>query len=141
MAAFYVENPIMSLLRRVSVVGPALADGVEYAAGAIAFYRPAHRLAKRLSDAGARVWTYRFDYAAPASPFGAAHCIELPFLFGTDADWTDAPMLAGADPSDIDALGRRLRGAWLGFIRAGAPTADPPWPQYTGDSPVDHHWS
>jgi len=52
-----------------------------------------------------------------------SHCIELPFLFGTDADWANAPMLAGADPHEIDTLGRRLRTAWLGFIRAGAPTA------------------
>jgi hypothetical protein len=30
-------------------------------------------------------------------------------------------MLAGADPYDIDTLGRRLHTAWLGFIRTGTP--------------------
>jgi hypothetical protein len=41
----------------------------------------------------------------------------LSFLLGTEADWASAPMLAGADPYDIDTLGRRLHTAWLGFIR------------------------
>ncbi|GEC05071.1 hypothetical protein SSP24_27260 [Streptomyces spinoverrucosus] len=86
------------------------------------------------------MWSYRFDYAAPASPFGATHCIELPFLFGTDADWTTAPMLAGADPHDIDTLGRALRTAWLSFIRTGTPSTDTPWPPFTAAAPAVHHW-
>ena len=55
MAAFYVPNPALSRLRRLPVVGTPLADGPERAAGAVAFERPADRLARRLSDAGARV--------------------------------------------------------------------------------------
>jgi para-nitrobenzyl esterase len=50
-------------------------------------------------------------------------------------------MLAGADPYDIDTLGRRLHTAWLGFIRTGTPTADTPWPQYAAASPASHHWN
>jgi para-nitrobenzyl esterase len=80
---------------------------------------------------------YRFDYAAPASPFGATHCIELPFLLGTDADWAAAPILAGADPGDIDILGRQMRSAWIDFIRTGTPGAA--WPRFTPSAPVVHH--
>ncbi|WP_281262784.1 carboxylesterase family protein [Streptomyces cahuitamycinicus] len=140
MSAFYTPGPALRRLRRVPALGSATADAVERAAGAAFFDRPARRLAARLSEAGARVWTYRFDYAAPASPFGATHCIELPFLFGTDADWTAAPMLAGADPHDIDTLGRALRTAWLSFIRTGTPSTDTPWPPFTAAAPAVHHW-
>jgi para-nitrobenzyl esterase len=121
-------------------MGSTLANGAELAAGTAAFYRPARRLATRLSAAGARVSTYRFDYAAPASPFGASHCIELPLLLGTDTGWASAPMLAGARPRDIDTLGRRLRTSWLGFIRTGTPTTDT-WPQYAAHSSATHHWN
>ncbi len=78
---------------------------------------------------------------APASPFGAAHCIELPFLLGTAKARAGAPMLAGAKESDLDTFGRRLRKAWLGFIRTGIPTADPYWPQYSADAPTVRRWN
>ncbi|MBA2946760.1 carboxylesterase family protein [Streptomyces himalayensis] len=140
MSAFYTLNPALRRLRRVRVLGPATADAVERAASAAVFDRPARHLAVRLTKAGARVWAYQFDYSASDSPFGATHCIELPFLLGTDADWATAPMLAGAHPDDLDTLGRSLRAAWLGFIRTGAPTADTPWPQFTADTPAIRHW-
>lgn len=139
MAAFYAQNPTLRRLRRVPVAGSAIANAVERVVGSVAFGKPARRLALRLSRNGARVWMYRFDYAAPASPFGATHCIELPFLFGADSDWTAAPMLAGADPRDIDTLGRQMRSAWLGFIRTGNPDTDPVWPRFTPAAPTVHH--
>ncbi|MFF9803325.1 carboxylesterase family protein [Streptomyces rochei] len=98
------------------------------------------RRARGLAKTSARVWTYQIDYSASDSPFGAAHCIELPFLFGTDADWAGAPMLAGAHPDDLDTLGRRLRTAWLDFIRTGTPTTDTPWPQFTADTQAIRRW-
>ena len=119
------------------LLGPAIANTAERAVGSVAFGAPSRRLALRLSRSGARVWMYRFDYAAPASPFGATHCIELPFLFGADADWTAAPMLAGADPRDIATLGCQMRSAWLGFIRTGTPGTA--WPQFTPNAPTVHH--
>ncbi|KOX12664.1 carboxylesterase/lipase family protein [Nocardiopsis sp. NRRL B-16309] len=140
MSAFYATNPALRRLRRIPVLGAAAADTVERVASAAVFSRPTRHLAGRLSGAGARVWAYRFDYAAPGSPFGAAHCIELPFLFGTDADWATAPMLAGARPDDIETLGRRLRTAWLGFVRTGTPNTGTPWPRFTADAPAIHYW-
>jgi carboxylesterase type B len=35
---------------------------------------------------------------APDNPFGACHCIDLPFTFDTFPSWPDAPMLAGRIP-------------------------------------------
>jgi para-nitrobenzyl esterase len=137
-AAFYAQNPTLQRIRRIPVLGPAIANAVEHVVYHFAFSGPTRRLALRLSRRGAQVWMYRFDYAAPASPFGATHCIELPFLFGADADWTAAPMLAGADPRDIDALGRQVRSAWLTFIRTGAPDAG--WSRFTPDTPAVRHF-
>lgn len=51
-----------------------------------------------------------------------------------------APMLAGAHPDDLDTLGRRLRTAWLGFIRTGTPTTDTPWLQFTADTQAIRRW-
>ncbi|MER6129645.1 hypothetical protein ABT173_45245, partial [Streptomyces sp. NPDC001795] len=105
MVAFHAVNPVPRRVREVPVPGSALAaDGVEHAAREFAFVRPSRTSAVQLSEAGARVWAYRFDAAAP----DAAHCIELRFLFGIDADWADVPMLAGARPQDNESLGRRV---------------------------------
>ncbi|MEZ0054270.1 para-nitrobenzyl esterase [Mycobacterium sp. MAA66] len=140
MAAFYAQNPVLLRVRRIPVVGPAVANALEQVIGDAVFVRPARRLASRLSRSGARVWLYRFDYAPAASPFGAAHCIELPFLLGGDADWTAAPMLAGADPHDIDTLGTQMRSAWVGFIRNGNPSADAAWARFTPDTSIVRHF-
>jgi para-nitrobenzyl esterase len=140
MAAFYAQNPTLQRLRRLPLLGAATANAVERVVGAAVFERASRKLARRLSGGGARVWVYRFDYAAPASSFGAAHCIELPFLLGSDAAWAAAPMLAGADPADIETLGRRVRTVWLNFVRTGAPVGDGEWRQHTATSPAVYHW-
>lgn len=139
MAAFYVQNPTLARVRRIPVLGPVIADVFEKVIGDVVFVRPSRQLAARLSRGGANVWLYRFDYAPAASPFGAAHCIELPFVLGNDADWAAVPMLAGADPGDIEALGAQMRSAWLGFIRNGNP-GDAAWPRFTPEASTVRHF-
>jgi para-nitrobenzyl esterase len=87
--------------------------------------------AERMAALGRPVRAFRFDFAAPGNPFGACHCIELPFCFGTLADWS-APMLAGADPDAAAALAARMRDAWAAFARDGDPTHAglPDWPAH-----------
>jgi para-nitrobenzyl esterase len=56
-----------------------------------------------------------------AREFGAPHGMELPFLFGSDADWVDAPMLgeyAGCANERLP-IGRELRAAWARFAHDG----------------------
>src|SRR5262249_322377 len=74
--------------------------------------------ADRWAAAGGRGASYRFDWAAKGAPFGACHCIELPFLFGTPEDWVDAPMLGPARAIDPD-LATRMRRVWTDFARDG----------------------
>jgi para-nitrobenzyl esterase len=74
----------------------------------------------------ARTYVYRFDWQPAAdAPYGAAHCIELPFVFGNFADWDNAPvpptMLAGGDRAAMTRLSREIMGAWCAFARTGDP--------------------
>ncbi|MBE1532716.1 carboxylesterase/lipase family protein [Actinomadura algeriensis] len=88
------------------------------------FREPLARLARSLAGHGNPPWEYRFDWGPADGPFGACHCIELPFVLGTAAAWRDSPMLAGERPA---ALVERTRRAWAGFVRDG----DPGWARGT----------
>ena len=93
------------------------------------FREPMLRLARALTGNGAAPWLYRFDWHPPRGPFGACHCIELPFVLGTAESWRDAPMLDGDPPA---GLVRKVRRSWGGFVHRG----DPGWPADT-----THHFS
>ncbi len=95
------------------LLGAMLGDA-SFGAGLLAF-------AERLAALGRPAHVYRFDFAAPGNAFGACHCIELPFMFDTVADWP-APMLAGADPRTLASLAARMRDAWVAFARTGDPS-------------------
>ena len=95
-----------------------------------AFTAPAHAFAGAVAAAGGEVWAYRLDWAPTGSPLGACHCLELPLVFGTAEAWSRAPMIAGADPAQQEALSALIRRCWLGFARGGAPDAGLPWPRY-----------
>jgi para-nitrobenzyl esterase len=71
-----------------------------------------------------RAFTYRFDWHPEGSPWGACHCIELPFVFDTLDAWADAPMLAGGDPGEMAALAATVRSTWGSFVRTGDPQYD-----------------
>jgi para-nitrobenzyl esterase len=77
-------------------------------------------------DAAAReraAWVFKFDHA-PSEAFGACHCIELPFVFGTLNRFRDAPMLHGLRLQDAQRLTREIQAAWIAFIRGGSPGWD-----------------
>lgn len=99
-------------------VGP-----VSAAQGDRLFAGPAHQWAADARAAGRRAWEYRFD-ATPTSRFGACHCVELPFVFGTWDAFSNAPMLQGLCRGEAVRLTQDVQGAWLAFIRGGSP----PWP-------------
>ncbi len=110
----------------VALLGELLGDAA-FGGGTLAF-------AERLAALGRPARVYRFDWAAPGSRFGACHCIELPFVFDTLADW-DAPMLAGGDAGAMRTLAAQLRDAWIAFARTGNPEHPglPRWPQHGTD--------
>jgi para-nitrobenzyl esterase len=81
----------------------------------------ATELADAAVAAGKNVSTVRFDVESLLPHAGAAHCFELPFLFGNRQQWSDAPMLAGLSQSIFDAAAAELGAVLGGFVRTGTP--------------------
>ena len=108
------------------------------------FEAPSRRWAAEARLAGQPAYVYAFDWAPAGSVFGACHCIELPFVFGSQAAFAGAPMLGDVPAQTLEALSGRVRAAWLAFVRQGDPNdAGPrglaPWPMCTGpEGPVMH---
>ena len=86
-----------------------------------AFTAPAHAFARAVAAAGGEAWAYRLDWAPAGSPLGACHCLDLPLVSGTADAWSRAPMTAGADPPQQEALSALIRRCWLSFARCGDP--------------------
>lgn len=89
------------------------------------FDTPALEYVRALNNAGVPARKYRFDWEAPGSIYGACHCIDLPFLFGTFPAWK-SPMLAGGNPERMAALWKRFSGEFIRFVRG----EEPSWPLF-----------
>ena len=89
------------------------------------------RMAEARADQGKPAYVYQFDWQSPAG-FESCHCLEIPFVFNNLSNWTDSPMLKGADPSVMRGLAEAMHRAWIAFIRTGKPdhAGLPPWPVY-----------
>lgn len=74
-----------------------------------------------------RTWMYEFDWRSPAceGELGAAHGMELPFVFKTLATTTGPEGLTGTAPPQ--ELAERVHRTWVEF----AATGTLPWPQFT----------
>ncbi|MFD4742746.1 carboxylesterase/lipase family protein [Streptomyces virginiae] len=98
------------------------------------FRVPALRLAEARAEAGSPVWAYQFDLPTPAyeGRLGAAHCLELPFVFDNFDQWSHAPFLAGLAPAVRDGLAYAMHRAWIAFVRTGDPNHPdlPRWRPY-----------
>ena len=83
----------------------------------------------RYSDTYMYLWTW--DSRVPG--LGAAHAIELPFVFG-NLIGQEAEALTGPNPPA--ELSRRIQAAWTAFALTGNPTAagETPWPRYTAET-------
>jgi para-nitrobenzyl esterase len=74
------------------------------------------------------VWVYRFDWAdEPATfwmdfsrLFGAAHGVELPFVFGSP-EWSYLPKFLFDGVDSFEPLSREMRSYWAQFATTGDP--------------------
>lgn len=139
MNTFLTGKPGITRLEAIPFAGRAGTTAAKNAITRWMFDAPSRRFADALAAAGGRVFTYRFDWAAPASGLGACHCVELPFLLGSQEAWAGAPMLEGAEWDEIDELGRQLRGAWLSFAKTGTPSLD--WQPHSPGAPAGRRWA
>ena len=86
-----------------------------------------HLLMSELYGAGARVYTYLFDWPSPTFPdLGAFRGLELPFVFGTLSIWW--LWATGGNPPQ--RLSHEMQDAWIAFARSGNPCHPglPVWP-------------
>ncbi|MFI6085800.1 carboxylesterase/lipase family protein [Streptomyces sp. NPDC051217] len=94
-----------------------------------------------LAAQGAPVYTYQFGMRLPGETarFSGAHCLELPFTFGTfDAmRHGDAVMTRDIDADRARQVTEAMQTAWLGFARNGDPAvgATAGWRRFTSDTP------
>lgn len=96
--------------------------------------------ASRLADAHvthAPVWQYRFDWRSPAmgGMLGAAHAIEIPFVFDMVTDHRLHVMIG---PEAPETLAHTMHEAWVSFARDGSPRFGVlDWPAISsGERPV-----
>jgi len=91
------------------------------------FLQPAQAVAQARSAGPAA--TYFYEFAWPRPVIGAAHALEIPFVFDNlrspDAD----ALLGGPAPQDVAS---DMHAAWVRF----AGTGDPGWPAYGDDRKV-----
>jgi para-nitrobenzyl esterase len=93
--------------------------------------RASFELAEHCAAVGSPAYFAIFDWRSPGlgGRIGAAHTVELPFVFNNFEQWSTAPAVAGANPDQIRELGNAMQDAWVGFVATGAPPGD--WPPYT----------
>ena len=89
------------------------------------FFRlPALAVAQARGGGPAATYVYEFAWGKP--PLGAAHSLEIPFVFNNLAAAADDDIIGADAPQD---LADDMQAAWVAF----ATTADPGWPAYDED--------
>jgi para-nitrobenzyl esterase len=122
---------------RARLPGAAIDDIFGHGLNECMFAGSTVAFAESLADVNP-AWLYRFDWAPSASPFGACHCIDLPFMFGNTDSW-EAPMLKGGGSVEMADLANRVQTTWATFMRSGDPNHEalPIWPRYQ----LDKRWT
>ena len=95
----------------------------------LAFRAPSVAYAEEHARAGGPTFVYQFAWRSPLLDgwVGAAHVIEIPFVFGLQGS-EQLAMVTGSG-AEADALSAAMMGAWVGFARG-----EEPWERYTLDA-------
>ena len=95
-------------------------------AGDILIGLPYMRIAKARATRGATTHFYEFSWRSPVAGLGAAHAVELGFVFDR-LDSPDWQALSGTDAPQ--ELADEMHAAWVSFARTG----EPGWPGWQED--------
>jgi para-nitrobenzyl esterase len=91
------------------------------------FRIPTDRFAEAQTTHNSQVYTYRLDWQSPLRDLGACHAVDLPFVFGTQAE----PGIADFAGPGATPLAEKMMDAWIAFARDGDPsTAELPWAKF-----------
>jgi para-nitrobenzyl esterase len=84
------------------------------------FRMPALRYAENRVAASAPVWVYHFAWPSPAfgGRLGAAHVVDVPFVFDTLSTQQARPFLGGTGHQPLADV---MHAQWTRFIKTGAP--------------------
>lgn len=114
---FIPRQPALARLTGLPVLGPLLRRLLVSTLTAAIYGRSNRRFARRHARAEGRADSYVISWAAPGNPFGSAHTIDLPLLFGERETWQRAALVAGADWATLHAAAQRTRALWADFAR------------------------
>jgi len=93
----------------------------------------------RAAHTGSQPPVYRYLFDDPASPFGAVHGIEIPFVFGTFSALL-TPTGQPYQPTATDlAVAAAVQADWVSFAKTGAPSGTPAWPAWDTTDPARHY--
>jgi para-nitrobenzyl esterase len=118
---FLPRAPTLHWLTQLPVVGRVISRVVIGYVTEAVYARGVRRFAKRHAAAGGRAHLYVIRWSAPGNPFGAAHTIDLPLLFGDETSWMSTALVAGATWPEIDGHARQVRQVWADFARGRLP--------------------
>ncbi|WP_370454511.1 SDR family NAD(P)-dependent oxidoreductase [Salinibacterium sp. dk5596] len=104
-------------LAKVPVLGRPAVGAIDSVLTRIIYGAASRRFARRHAAAGGRARHYVFSWSAPDNDFGAAHTIDLPFLFGNEETWKRSKILAGAPWAEVERHARQVRQLWADFAR------------------------
>jgi len=81
--------------------------------------KPAKIFAENYAEAGGNVYQFRIHSPVKNHSLGAAHCIDLPLIFGNEEAWKSAGLLKDIPWKYIAENGRKIRSLWTEFARNG----------------------
>lgn len=82
--------------------------------------KPAKMFAENYAKAGGNVYQFRIHSTIKNHSLGAAHCIDLPLIFGKEEAWKSAELLKDIPWKYIAENGRKMRSLWAEFARNGS---------------------
>ena len=96
--------------------------------GDVVFRLPTLRLAEAMD---APTYVYRFDWHVPGGPLGAAHALEIPFVWNM-LDLPASQFLVGGDLAGARPLATLMHDSWAAFAKTGDPNGAglPAWPVF-----------
>lgn len=121
-----------------TVVGDDPGDVLEAAMTDRVFRIPAIELLEAQSEHAATFgYEFRFESSAFGGVLGAAHAVEIPFVFD-NLDAPGAAFFTGEPTDGMRTLATAMADAWVAFAHTGVPeSADlPDWSAYTADRRV-----
>lgn len=81
--------------------------------------KPAGQFAEDFARAGGNVYLFRIHSGLRDNQIGAAHCIDLPLIFGNALAWKPAELLKDVSWEYIHENGKKIRALWAEFARTG----------------------